>query len=136
MMGQGGDAMQVIYMEVEGIKLAYQLSKDAVKVALQLLKFLLCTIKDAPYKKVMGQTNMKNFKARAGDQATIPVTLDEKTYHQMMPMLKKYGILYHAFRPLKSGKKGSVELIIMEKDLAMFQELLARQKKEQNRANM
>ncbi|MBP3488817.1 MAG: DUF3801 domain-containing protein [Roseburia sp.] len=131
MTGQGGDAMQVIYMEVEGIKLAYQLSKDAVKVALQLLKFLLCTIKDAPYKKAMGQTNMKNFKARAGDQATIPVTLDEKTYHEMNSMLKKYGILYHAFRPLKSGKKGSVEIVIMEKDLAMFQELLARQKKKQ-----
>ena len=33
MTGQGGEAMQVIYMEVEGIKLTYQLTKDAVKLA-------------------------------------------------------------------------------------------------------
>lgn len=54
MRGQGGEAMQVIYMEVEGIKLTYQLTKDAVKLAKQLVLFLLGTIRDTPYKKQMG----------------------------------------------------------------------------------
>lgn len=129
MTGQGGEAMQVIYMEVEGIKLTYQLTKDAVKLAKQLVLFLLGTIRDTPYKKQMGQTNIKNFKARAGDQATIPATVDEETYRRLKPMLKQYGILYHEFKPLRSGKKGTVELIFMEKDLALVQELLLRLKK-------
>ena len=113
MIGQGGEAMQVIYMEVEGIKLTYQLTKDAVKLAKQLVLFLLGTIRDTPYKKQMGQTNIKNFKARAGDQATIPATVDEETYRRLKPMLKQYGILYHEFKPLRSGKPGAVDLIFM-----------------------
>lgn len=136
MIGQGGEAMQVIYMEVEGIKLTYQLTKDAVKLAKQLVLFLLGTIRDTPYKKQMGQTNIKNFKARAGDQATIPATVDEETYRRLKPMLKQYGILYHEFKPLRSGKKGAVELIFMEKDLALVQELLSRLKKEKIREDV
>lgn len=136
MTGQGGEAMQVIYMEVEGIKLTYQLTKDAVKLAKQLVLFLLGTIRDTPYKKQMGQTNIKNFKARAGDQTTIPATVDEETYRRLKPMLKQYGILYHEFKPLRSGKKGAVELIFMEKDLALVQELLSRLKKEKIREDV
>ena len=33
MMNGGSDAVQVMYMEVEGIKLAYQVSKDAARLA-------------------------------------------------------------------------------------------------------
>lgn len=51
MMNGGGDAVQVMYMEVEGIKLAYQVSKDAVRLAKQLMTFLIRSMMDAPYKK-------------------------------------------------------------------------------------
>ena len=58
MMNGGGDAVQVMYMEVEGIKLAYQVSKDAVRLAKQLMTFLIRSMMDAPYKKISGKTNI------------------------------------------------------------------------------
>ena len=48
MMNGGSDAVQVMYMEVEGIKLAYQVSKDAARLAKQLMTFLIRAMMDAP----------------------------------------------------------------------------------------
>ena len=121
MMNGGGDAVQVMYMEVEGIKLAYQVSKDAVRLAKQLMTFLIRSMMDAPYKKISGKTNIKNLKARSNGQAMTAVTVDKKIYRKFEKDAKKYGILYHAFHPLKSGKKNSVELLVAEKDLSMLQ---------------
>lgn len=125
MIGQGGESMQVIYMEVEGIKIAYQLTKDAVKILAKLGKFLLCLLKDAPYKKVRGQTNIKNFLMRANGQSLMTATVDKKTYMEIAKLAKRYGLLYHAITPLQSGKKGSVEIMFMEKDIAMFEKILS-----------
>lgn len=139
MMGQGGgEAMQVMYMEVEGIKIAYQVAKDAARVLWQILKFLLVSLKDAPYKKTMGRTNMKNLlmRASAGKQGTVAVTIDKRTYQEIAKDMKKHGILYNAFHPLRCGKKGSVEIIIAEKDLPMLQELLARAKERRVREDV
>ena len=105
MIGQGGESMQVIYMEVEGIKIAYQLTKDAVKILAKLGKFLLCLLKDAPYKKVRGQTNIKNFLMRANGQSLMTATVDKKTYMEIAKLAKRYGLLYHAITPLQSGKR-------------------------------
>ena len=131
MMNGGSDAVQVMYMEVEGIKLAYQVSKDAARLAKQLMTFLIRAMMDAPYRKVSGKTNIKNLKSRSNGQAMVAVTVNKKIYRKLQKDAKKYGILYHAFEPLKSGKKDSVELIIAEKDLSMLQELLSRYKNEQ-----
>lgn len=136
MTGQSGEAMQVVYMEIEGIKLAYQVSKDALNLLRQLAKFLLCSLKDAPYKKVRGRTNMKNFLMRANGQTVIPCTMDQKSFKEFEKLAKKYGILYHEFHPLRSGKKGAVEIIIMEKDLAMFREILEQIKERQMREDV
>lgn len=130
-MNGGSDAVQVMYMEVEGIKLAYQVSKDAARLAKQLMTFLIRAMMDAPYRKVSGKTNIKNLKSRSNGQAMVAVTVNKKIYRKLQKDAKKYGILYHAFEPLKSGKKDSVELIIAEKDLSMLQELLSRYKNEQ-----
>lgn len=125
----GGDAgMQLIYMEVEGIKLAYQISKDAVKILWQLGKFLFCALKDAPYKKTHGKTNLKNLLARAGGRPLMAVTVDQETYKALTKDLDKHGVLYQAFHPLRSGKRGAVEILFTEKDMAMVQELLSRYK--------
>ena len=131
MMNGGGDAVQVMYMEVEGIKLAYQVSKDAARFAKQLMTFLIRSMMDAPYRKVSGKTNIKNLKSRSNGQGMIAVTVNKKIYRKLQKDAKKYGILYHAFEPLKSGKKDSIELIVAEKDLSMLQELLSRYKNEQ-----
>lgn len=125
MIGQGGESMQVIYMEVEGIKIAYQLTKDAVKILAKLGKFLLCALKDAPYKKVRGQTNIKNFLMRANGQSLMTATVDKKTYMELAKLAKRYGLLYYAITPLRGGKNGSVEIMFMEKDIAMFEKLLS-----------
>ena len=131
MMNGGGDAVQVMYMEVEGIKFAYQVSKDAARLAKQLMTFLIRSMMDAPYKKISGKTNIKNLKARSNGQAMTAVTVDKKIYRKFEKDAKKYGILYHAFYPLKSGKKNSVELLVAEKDLSMLQELLSKYKNQQ-----
>ena len=114
-MNGGSDAVQVMYMEVEGIKLAYQVSKDAARLAKQLMTFLIRAMMDAPYRKVSGKTNIKNLKSRSNGQAMVAVTVNKKIYRKLQKDAKKYGILYHAFEPLKSGKKDSVELIIAGK---------------------
>lgn len=125
----GGDAgMQLIYMEVEGVKLAYQISKDAIKILWQLAKFIFCSLKDAPYKKTSGKTNLKNLQARAGGQPLTAFCVDKETWEFLKKDLKKHGVLYKEFHPLKSGKSGSVEILITEKDIAMVQELLSRYK--------
>lgn len=125
----GGDAgMQLIYMEVEGIKIAYQMSKDAVKILWQLAKYILCSLKDAPYKKTSGKTNLKNLQARSGGQPLTAFSVDKETYKYLEKDLKKHGVLFKAFHPLRSGKHGSVEILISEKDIAMVQELLSRYK--------
>ena len=71
MMNGGSDAVQVMYMEVEGIKLAYQVSKDAARLAKQLMTFLIRAMMDAPYRKVSGKTNIKNLKSRSNGQAML-----------------------------------------------------------------
>lgn len=127
----GQDAgMQVAYLEIEGIKLAVQLAKDALRIVRQLGKYLLLTVKDAPYKKTTGKTNIKNLKARAGDGALVAATLDWETMKRFEKDAAKYGILFSEFRPLGSGKKGSVQIILCERDVAMFNELLSRYKEE------
>lgn len=118
------EAMQVIYMEIEGIKIAVQLTKDAVKIAYQLWKFILCSLKDAPYKKKLGKTNIKNLKARANGQPLVPFTMDQKAYKLFGKIAAKYGILYHAFQPLDTGKESSMQLMFLEADLPMIQELM------------
>lgn len=131
MTGGGGEAMQVIYMEIEGIKLAYQLTRDAARILQQIAKFLICSIADAPYKKTAGKTNRKNLQLRSNGQSQVPVTLDKKTFQAFKKDAKKYGILFRAFTPLKSGRKESIQVIILEKDLQMMQELLERIKEKQ-----
>ncbi len=128
MTGGSDAAMQLIYLEVEGIKLAYHLTKDAVKLMWMLAKFILCSVKDAPYKKTYGKTNLKNLIARAGGRPLVPVCLDKETWKDLEKELKRHGVLYQAFQPLKCGKRNSVEILIMEKDIAMVQELLSRYK--------
>lgn len=130
MTGGGGESM-VIYMEIEGIKLAYQLTKDAARVLQQIAKFLICSMADAPYKKTEGRTNRKNMQLRSNGQPQIPVSLDKKTYEIFKKQAKKYGILFRAFKPLRSGRKGTIQLMILEKDLQMMQELLERIKEKQ-----
>lgn len=128
----GQDAgMQVVYMEVEGIKIAVQLAKDAARLAWQLGKFLLLAARDAPYKKTAGKTNIKNLKARAGDGALIAATLSWDTFQKFEKEAAKCGILFSVFEPLGSGKKGSVQIILCEKDVPMFQSLLQRYKEEE-----
>ena len=125
MMGQNSsEAMQVIYMEVEGIKLAIQMTKDAVKFACQMMKYLICCLKNSPYKKVMGKTNKKNLKARANGQPLVPFTMDKRAYQIFKKMAAKYGILYYAFTPLHSGKVNSMQLMFAQSDLPMAQELM------------
>lgn len=131
-MTEGSESMQVLYMEIEGIKIAIQLAKDAVRIAWQLAKFLFCIIKnelrDAKYKKVKGKTNIKNLLARANGQALIPSIMDKETYAAFKKMAPRMGILYHAFPSLKTGKDGYVQVMFAEKDLAMFQEFLSQVK--------
>ena len=125
MMGQNSsEAMQVIYMEVEGIKLAIQMTKDAVKFACQMMKYLICSLKNSPYKKVMGKTNKKNMKARANGQPLVSFTMDKRAYQMFKKMAAKYGILYYAFTPLHSGKVNSMQLMFTRCDLPMAQALL------------
>lgn len=128
MTGGGNEAMQVIYMEVEGIKLAYQMSKDGAKLGLQLMKFILSSLAELRYKKTAGRTNRKNMwtRADANGQSKIPVQMDQKAFRQFHKMAKKYGILYTAFKPLKSGNEKTMQIMIQEKDLIMVQELLSR----------
>lgn len=136
MVGQGSEAMQVIYMEVEGIRFAYQLSRDAAKLLRNIAKFLLCSLKDTPYKKTRGKTNLKNFLTRANGQSVIPVTMEKGVYEKFKKDAGKYGILFHAFSPLRSGKKGAVEVVIAEKDMAMAQEILSRIKERKIREDV
>lgn len=130
-MMNGQDAgMQVVYMEVEGIKIAVQLAKDALRLAWQLGKFLLLAARDAPYKKAVGKTNIKNLKARAGDGALVAATMSRETFQKFEKEAAKCGILFSVFEPLGSGKRGSVQIILCEKDMAMFQSLLQKYKEE------
>ena len=124
-MGQGGDATSIIYMEVEGIKIAIQLAKDALRTAWQLAKFLLCSARDAKYKKTIGKTNSKNFAARANGQRTIPMKMDKDIYKQFCKLAEKAGILFTAYEPLRSGEKGSVHVVIMESQAATVQDILS-----------
>ena len=140
MTGQGGEAMQVIYMEIEGIKIAVELARDAVRLAWQLAKYIFCTarseVKDAKYKKTTGRTNIKNLLARANGQPLIPCTMDNETYALFRRTASKYGVLYHAFIPLKTGKDGSVQVMFAEKDAAVVQEILALAKEERIRRDV
>lgn len=139
MTGQGGESMQVVYMEIEGIKIAIQLAKDALRIAWQLLKFLTCSLKDAKYKKSVGKTNIKNMVARANanGQSMIPFTMDLEIYNKYFKKdAAKYGMLYYAFKPLKSGKERSIQIIVFEKDLAMVQDILARAKEKKIREDV
>lgn len=139
MMGQGGETMQVVYMEIEGIKIAIQLAKDALRIAWQLSKFLTCSLADAKYKKSVGKTNIKNMTARANasGQTMIPFTMDLEIFNKYFKKdAAKYGVLYKAFKPLKSGKERSIQMIIFEKDLAMVQEILAQAKEDKIREDV
>lgn len=135
MMNQGSE-MQVLYLELEGIKIALKLTKYMLNIAWQLAKFLKCSLADAKYKKSTGQTNIKNLKARANGSSLIPTTMDKKTFAEFEKMAKKYGILFTAFHPLGSGKRGSVEVIIAEKDIPMMNELLSRIKEKRVREDV
>lgn len=137
MMGQGtGEVVQVLYIEIEGIKIAMQLTKDAVRVAYQMMKFIMATLKDAPYMKKNGRTNVKNLKARANGQQLRPYTMDRDAYRLFQKKAAKYGILYHAFSPLDSGKKGSMQILFAENDLPMVQELMEQIKKKMIEKNV
>ena len=137
MMGGGADSgMQVIYLEIEGIKIAYMITRDALKLAWQLAKFILASMKDAPYKKSIGRTNIKNVKTRAGGQALVACRLEEETYRRIAKDMKRAGLLYNVFRPLKSGKHGCVQILLSESDLAILQELLTQQKEQMVRENV
>ncbi|MGN0141700.1 MAG: hypothetical protein ACI4AD_05685 [Roseburia sp.] len=124
MMGQD-TASSVIYMEVEGIKIAIELTKDAIRLAWQFGKFLVCSIAKSKYAKTSGKTNRGNFFARANGQAIVPCKMDKDTFQQFKKLAKKAGILYIDFKALKSGNQDIFNVIIMEKDLAMFQEILS-----------
>lgn len=135
MMNQGSE-MQVLYLEVEGIKIALKLTKYMLDIAWQLAKFIKCSLADAKYKKSTGKTNIKNLKARANGTPLVPTTMDKKTFVELKKMAKKYGILFTAFHPLGSGKRGSVEVIIAEKDIPMMNELLSRIKEKRVREDV
>lgn len=134
MMDQGSE-MQVMYLEVEGIKIAVRLAKDTLRIAWQFIKYLKCSASDAKYKKTVGSTNIKNLKARANGSSLVPSTMDKKTFAEFKKTAKKYGVLFTAFHPLGSGKKGSVEVLIAEKDLPMMEEILSRIKDKRVREN-
>lgn len=130
MTGQGSDAASVIYMEVEGIKIAIRLAADAARIAGQLTKYLLSSgkagLEKAKYGKVYGKTNRKNFIMRASGQAVIPAGMDKKTFQLFAKEAGKAGILFTAYKPLKSGKRDSMQVMILEKDLAIFQDIISR----------
>ena len=107
------------------------MSKDAARLAKAINDVSDQSNDGCAIQKSEWKDEYKNLKSRSNGQAMVAVTVNKKIYRKLQKDAKKYGILYHAFEPLKSGKKDSVELIIAEKDLSMLQELLSRYKNEQ-----
>ena len=110
MMNGGSDAVQVMYMEVEGIKLAYQVSKDAARLAKQLMTFLIRAMMDAPYRKVSGKTNIKNLKSRSNGQAMVAVTVNKKIYRKLQKDAKsmEFYIMHLSFE-IRKKRFGRVD---------------------------
>lgn len=126
-----GELGQVLSVEVEGIKMALNLSKGALKIAARLCMFLFHLLKDGKYRKEMGKTNIKNLKSRSGGGELVPLTMTEDSYQLFQKYAKSRGILFHGAKPLPSAKgNGNRQVLICSCDVPATQDLLAQIKED------